>query len=254
MSDFQSKDDARGLTPSGRAPGSPLRRRSHERCAQELAAGATVYQAVETARALKTDGSSWRANARRLCSRQDIKERVAEILAADATLASIHGAWVANDLKLFARGTLAKFFKYDDGKLVVDERGLPVLDFSSATPDDLRTLSEMKVDKEGRVFIKLQDRQRPLERLGEACGLLRSDREPGDDDAKFIFEIRGGLPDPPIVDVTPAPAKPAPAANGQPTTPPTSPPTAPIDEASADAAYLQTLLAERARRQQQKDQ
>jgi len=52
---------------------------------------------------------------------------------------------------------LASFFRREDGKLVLDERCHPIADFSQATDEQLRTLTELSYDANGRPKLKLHD-------------------------------------------------------------------------------------------------
>jgi phage terminase small subunit len=178
--DGKPAEVARKLTPCGRVPGAPLKNRKHERVAQNLACGQTQFEACKWrddngnwTGAVHPAGSSYYSNARRLCQRPEIRERVAEIAAMEAEMAGIYAGWVLADTKMFARASLGKFFKRkDNGELLLTEDGYPQIDFAHASDDDLRTLSEVSWTQYGPK-IKIHDSPGALERLGRYLSLWR---------------------------------------------------------------------------------
>jgi hypothetical protein len=171
------------LTPCGRVPGAPLRNRRHERVAHNLAAGKTAYEACRWrdddgnwVGALDPAGSSYGSNAKRLCQRPEIRERVVEVALAEAEDAGIYAGWLLNDVKLFARASLAKFWKRKDNGELELRNGAPVLDFSQATEDDLRTLGKLKWTKFGPE-IELRDLPAAAQKIGEYLGLWKARME-----------------------------------------------------------------------------
>jgi hypothetical protein len=60
-----------------------------------------------------------------------------------------------------------------DGKLVLDNRGRPIVDLSNAAADQLRTLAIFERDQSGGFKLKLRDPVRYLKLLARNRGLLR---------------------------------------------------------------------------------
>ena len=121
---------AAGLTPNGRKPNTPLANVRYERFCHEVAAGRPMHEAAVMARILKAEGKNLKANARRLALRPEVRERIAELAAQAAELASIHGGWVLETLARQARASLADIMMRDEtGKIVTDGRGEPKYDF-----------------------------------------------------------------------------------------------------------------------------
>ena len=56
---------------------------------------------------------------------------------------------------------------------MLDERGYPIIDFSHATPEQMRTLAVLENDQSGRLKVALRDPVRYLELLARNRGLLR---------------------------------------------------------------------------------
>lgn len=163
------------LTPAGRVPNAPLSNRKHEQVAHELAVGKSTREACLAAGALNPAGRSFAPNARRLCQRTDIRERVAELAAQGAELAGIHAGWVLEALSKQARASLAAFMARDEhGNIIKNSRGDPLYDFSQASDDDLRTIKEIKMTKWGPQPV-LHDPQVALDRLGRYLGLWSGD-------------------------------------------------------------------------------
>ena len=119
------------------------------------------------------DGPGLKGNISRLRQTAVMRERIVEIAARAAKLAEVHDAWVLSRIKALADSTLASFVRCEDGKLVLDERGYPIIDFSHATPEQMRTLAVLKNDQSGRLKLKLRDPVRYLELLARNRGLLR---------------------------------------------------------------------------------
>lgn len=163
-------------TPTGRVRGAPLRNRRHEAVCWHLARGATQEAACREAGALDPNGSSFAPNARRLCQRPEIRERAEEITRMEAESIGIYAAWwLLSDVKLFARSSLSVFYQFDDrGRVVVDQYGNPILDFTGASKEQLRTIKKMKPTKEG-VEYEVHDPLPYIDRMGRVLGLWNSD-------------------------------------------------------------------------------
>lgn len=116
-------------------------------------------------------GDRFVPNARRLCQRPDIRERVAELAAQGAELAGINAGWVLEALSRQARASLGTFMARDEqGNIIRTSRGDPLYDFSRVSDDDLRTLKEIKLTRWGPQSV-LHDPQVALDRLGRYLGL-----------------------------------------------------------------------------------
>ncbi len=140
---------AAGLTPNGRKPNTPLANVRYERFCHEVAAGRPMHEAAVMARILKAEGKNLKANARRLALRPEVRERIAELAAQAAELASIHGGWVLETLARQARASLADIMMRDEtGKIVTDGRGEPKYDFRNASPDALANIREIEKSSE----------------------------------------------------------------------------------------------------------
>ena len=72
-----------------------------------------------------------------------------------------------------ADSTLANFVRCEDGKLVLDEHGYPIIDFNHATPEQFRTLAVLENDQSGRLKVALRDPISALKLLAKNRGLLR---------------------------------------------------------------------------------
>jgi hypothetical protein len=59
-----------------------------------------------------------------------------------------------------------------DGKLVLDNRGRPIVDLSNASPEQMRTLMALEYDGSGGLKLKLRDPVRYLALLARNRGLL----------------------------------------------------------------------------------
>ncbi|MGA7450829.1 MAG: hypothetical protein WBW73_05965 [Rhodoplanes sp.] len=119
------------------------------------------------------DGPGLKGNISRLRHSAVMRERIAEIAARAGELAEVYDAWILSRIKALADSTLASFVRCEDGKLVLDERGYPIIDFSHATPEQMRTLAVLENDQSGRLRLKLRDPVRYLELLAPNRGLLR---------------------------------------------------------------------------------
>jgi hypothetical protein len=170
-------------TACGREAGTPLADKRFEDLAGRLALGHSVYEALaqmwaEGIRLRNPNASSFKSNARRLLSEwPEIVERSNELAADGARLLGITAASVLKDDLLFARASLEKFWaRGEDGKLKLEEYGdhrVPVLDFTHATADDIRTLGKLKFGKYGPE-IELRDVPNAVQKLGEYFGLWKS--------------------------------------------------------------------------------
>jgi hypothetical protein len=160
-------------TPCGRIPNTPLRNPRHEVVAHAFVQGMTCREAGLAAG--YKDGPGLTGNISRLRHTAVMRERIAEIAARAAELAEIHDAWILSRIKELADSSLANFLLFDaDGKLVLDNRGRPIVDLSNATPEQMRTLAALENDQSGRLKLKLRDPVRHLELLARISGLLRN--------------------------------------------------------------------------------
>ena len=158
-------------TPRGRIPNTPLRNPRHEAVAHACVQGMTCREAGLAAG--YKDGSGLNGNISRLRQTAVMRERIAEIAARAGELAEVYDAWILSRIKALADSTLASFVRCEDGKLVLDERGYPIIDFSHATPEQMRTLAVLENDPNGRLRLKLRDPVRYLKLLARNRGLLR---------------------------------------------------------------------------------
>jgi hypothetical protein len=102
-----------------------------------------------------------------------MRERIAAIASRAAELAEIHDAWILSRIKQLADCSIANFLLLDaDGKLVLDNLGRPIVDLSRATDEEMRTVSALEYDQNGRFKLKLRDPVRYLELLARNRGLL----------------------------------------------------------------------------------
>ena len=164
-------DAVTNRTPCGRIPNTPLRNPRHEAIAHALVQGMTCREAGLAAG--YKDGPGLKGNISRLRQTVVMRERIAEIAARAGELAEVYDAWILSRIKALADSTLASFVRCEDGKLVLDERGYPIIDFSHATPEQMRTLAVLENDQSGRLKVALRDPVRYLELLARNRGLLR---------------------------------------------------------------------------------
>jgi hypothetical protein len=169
-------DAVTNRTPCGRIPNSPLRNPRHEAIAHALVQGMTCREAGLAAG--YKDGPGLKGNISRLRQTVVMRERTAEIAARAGELAEVYDAWILSRIKALADSTLASFVRCEDGKLVLDERGYPIIDFSHATPEQMRTLAVLENDQSGRLKVALRDPVRYLELLARNRGLLRDKTAP----------------------------------------------------------------------------
>ena len=158
-------------TPCGRIPNMPLLNLRHEAVAHAFVQGMTCREAGLAAG--YKDGPGLTGNISRLRQMAVMRERIAEIAARAGELAEVYDAWILSRIKALADSTLASFVRCEDGKLVLDERGYPIIDFSHATPEQMRTLAVLENDQSGRLKVALRDPVRYLELLARNRGLLR---------------------------------------------------------------------------------
>ena len=103
-----------------------------------------------------------------------MRERIAEIAARAGELAEVYDAWILSRIKQLADSSVANFLLFDaDGKLVLDNRGCPIIDLRNATPEQCRTLAVLEYDQSGRLKVALRDPVRYLQLLARNRGLLR---------------------------------------------------------------------------------
>jgi hypothetical protein len=173
MTRHDSIDKAPDLTPCGRVPGTPLDIR-HEIVAQALVRGKTNYEAgIEANYKI---GPGLAGNISRLRRTPEMQERMAEIIAIAEEDAAIENRWLIADLHLFRKASLANFWKRDrHGKLVL-RRGKPVIDFSRATEEQLRTLASFTTAAKGRVKIEVRDPMQAIDRLARHRDLYADEK------------------------------------------------------------------------------
>jgi hypothetical protein len=176
------------LTPCGRVPGSSLPSR-HEKVAHALIRGASNRQAGLEGEF--KDGPGLPGNISRLRRTPEMQERLAELAQIAAEDATIEDRWLLEDLKLFRKATPAWFWKRDArGKLVL-RRGKPTIDFSHATEEQLRCLSEFTQER-GRVKIRVHDPMVAIDKLARHRSLYRDKvalTDPNGDPVKVIHEV-----------------------------------------------------------------
>lgn len=165
-------ENAVELTPAGRVPNTRLPNPRHELIAQATVAGKSCVESGLEAG--YRPGPGLKGNVARLRQQPAIRERMAEIAARGTALAEVYAGWVLADTALFARSSLAKFFKRDaDGNIIVID-GRPIFDFEGADADDLRTLKRMRPTKYGMEY-EVHDPQPYIDRLGRYLGLWSGD-------------------------------------------------------------------------------
>jgi hypothetical protein len=158
------------LTPCGRVPNSPLRNPRHELVAHAYVQGKTGREAGLAAG--YKDGPGLKGNIARLRQTEEMIERIAELAERSAQLAEIYDGWVLSDVKLFAKASLAAFFKRDEAGNIMLRNGLPVLDFSHASEEQYRFLEELSHTKFGPK-LKIRDPVNALDKLMRHRGLMR---------------------------------------------------------------------------------
>ena len=201
----QYDEMAAGLTPNGRKPNTPLANVRYERFCHEVAAGRPMHEAAVMARILKAEGKNLKANARRLALRPEVRERIAELAAQAAELASIHGGWVLETLARQARASLADIMVRDEtGKIVTDSRGEPKYDFRNASPDALANIREIKRTKFGPQPV-LVDSQVALDRLGRYLDLWTGDAVATASASNTVTRIEHVIVDPANAETAKAP-------------------------------------------------
>ena len=156
----------------GRIPNTPLLNPRHEAVAHALVQGMTCRKAGLSAG--YKDGPGLTGNISRLCANPHMQERIAELAAIAGEKAGIEDAWILSRIKTLADSTLANFVRCEDGKLVLDEHGYPIIDFNHATPEQFRTLAVLENDQSGRLKVALRDPISALKLLAKNRGLLRT--------------------------------------------------------------------------------
>lgn len=158
-------------TPSGRIPNTPLRNPRHELVAHAYVQGKTGREAGLAAG--YKDGPGLKGNIARLRQTGEMQERIAELAERSAALAEIYDGWVLSDVALFARASIANFVKRDAaGKIILNARGLPELDFNGASEEQYRTIDELSHTKFGPK-LKIRDPVNALDKLMRHRGLMR---------------------------------------------------------------------------------
>jgi hypothetical protein len=169
-----SNEPTTQLTPCGRVPGTPLNIR-HEIVAQSLVRGMTNLEAGLAAN--YKNGPGLAGNISRLRRTPEMQERMAEIIAIAEEDARIENRWLIADLHLFRKASLANFWKRDGrGKLVL-RRGKPVIDFSRATEEQLRTLASFTTAAKGGVKLEVRDPMQAIDRLARHRGLYDDEKK-----------------------------------------------------------------------------
>jgi hypothetical protein len=168
-----SHRQASDLTPCGRVPGTPLDIR-HEIVAQALVRGKTNYEAGMAAN--YKIGPGLAGNISRLRRTPEMQERMAEIIAIAEEDARIENRWLIADLHLFRKASLANFWKRDRHGNLVLRRGKPVIDFSRATEEQLRTLASFTTAAKGRVKLEVRDPMQAIDRLARHRGLYDDEK------------------------------------------------------------------------------
>ena len=162
-------DDSDQL-PLRRPPGGLLSPR-HETVAHALIRGASNRAAG--LQAGYKDGPGLAGNISRLRRTPGMQARLAELAAVADEDATVHDRWILEDLKLFRSATPAWYWKRDARGRLVLRNGKPQIDFSKATEEQLRCLSEFTVERGGRVKIKVHDPMTAIDRLARHRGLYK---------------------------------------------------------------------------------
>jgi len=162
-------DDSDQL-PLRRPPGALLSPR-HETVAHALIRGASNRAAG--LQAGYKDGPGLAGNISRLRRTAAMQARLAELAAVADEDATVHDRWILEDLKLFRSATPAWYWKRDARGRLVLRNGKPQIDFSKATEEQLRCLSEFTVERGGRVKIKVHDPMTAIDRLARHRGLYK---------------------------------------------------------------------------------
>jgi Terminase small subunit len=157
-------------TPSGRIPNTPLRNPRHEALVHAVVQGKSGREAGLAAG--YKDGPSLKGNIARLRQEPQIVERLAEVAAKSAELADIYDGWVLNDVKLFAKVSLADFCQRDEQGRIVLVGGKPVVDFTHVNEEQYRVVESLKPTKYGHE-LKLRDPVAALDKLMRHLGLMR---------------------------------------------------------------------------------
>ena len=168
-----SNEQATQLTPCGRVPGTPLPGK-HEIVAQALVRGMTNYEAGIEAN--YKSGPGLAGNISRLRRTPEMRERMAEIVAIAEEDARIENRWLISDLHLFRKASLANFWKRDRHGNLVLRRGKPVIDFSHATEEQLRTLASFTTAAKGRVKLEIHKPMEAIDRLARHRGLYGDEK------------------------------------------------------------------------------
>jgi hypothetical protein len=109
---------------------------------------------------------------------------MAEIAAIAEEDARIENRWLVQDLHLFRKASLAHFWRRDSRGNLVLRRGKPVIDFSHATAEQLRTLSSLTLEK-GKVKLELHKPMEAIDKLARHRGLY--------DDEKMALSVNQAM-------------------------------------------------------------
>ena len=143
-----------------------------------LQSGNASAAAREAGYSEKTAGIS----GHKLLKRADVAAFLANAVAKQAESVDDLQTRVSKELEAMAFANIADFIR-------IDEQGLPQVDFSGATPEQLRAITSVAskrrvtTDKEGRVTEEqeskfgMADKYRGLELLGKTLGMFKADEQ-----------------------------------------------------------------------------
>ena len=164
-------DAVTNRTPCGRIANTPLRNARHEAVAHACVQDMTCREAGLAAG--YKGGPGLKGNISRLWSTPHMQERIAELAAIATEKAEIDDAWILSRIKQLADCSIANFLRSDaEGKLVLDNRGRPIVDLRNATPEQCLCLAVLEYDQSGRLKVALRDPVRYLKLLACNRGLL----------------------------------------------------------------------------------
>lgn len=150
-----------------RSPGEPLRVAKYERVAWMRAAGLGAVAAVKATGKFPEISEP---NARRLCQRTDIRQRVEEIMLDGARQAGATAGGVLQELARIGFANMHDLMKIGD-----DGQARPILDPTRPiTRDMAAAVQELSYDSKGRPRVKMHGKESALARIGEYVGILKS--------------------------------------------------------------------------------
>jgi hypothetical protein len=134
---------------------SALKNPQHERFAVEVAGGNSLRQAWVTA-GFGEGSRNWA----RLARRKNVERRIEELRVELNTQAAVHLRHIQNRLLSFITADVTMYFERSEGGSLKIRRDL--LDM----PPELRgAISELRIDKDGKVVLKLEDKARAVAEL-----------------------------------------------------------------------------------------